>query len=323
MLDPRSIWLAMAAFVLVFGGWRLMSPPAPVDPTPFAVVPVGHGSALAYEKIDRAKCVGTGDRLWLTHAEGFDCITVFAPLAADRKGDTAIVFFDGDIPIEEQTSTRETQMRASYQRLVQTLTDRHKVPVYVVARPGVLGSSGSHSAGGRRDEGQVIDVALEEIKRTFGMKSFVFAGQSGGARIIAQVLTLGRRDIVCAIMGSGAYDVPRLKSGERTFTNIFGDAGRRYLIPMRQIADIPVVASRRLFVLGDPRDQITPFLEQRAWTESLVRLGHHAVLIEGQATDDKFHGMTEKALAAAGLCAQGRPDAEIVAAAGKLALPVQ
>jgi hypothetical protein len=320
MFDARSIWLAMAAFVLVALGWRALSPPPAPDTAPFAVVPIGHGAALTYEKVDRARCVGTGDRLWLTHADGFDCVTVFAPSAADRTGDTAIVFLDGDVPVEDQTSSGETRLRGTYQRMAQSLTDRFKLPVYVIARPGLLGSSGTHSAGGRRDESFIIDAALEEMKRTYGMRTFVMAGQSGGARIIAQLLVLGRRDIACGVMGSGAYDVPRLRSGERTYTNIFGDPGRRYLVPMRQLGDVPNVPTRRLFVIGDPADTVTPFPEQKSWAEALDRLGHHVVLIEAKAEGASNHGLAEKALAAAGACAQGKSDADIVEAAGRRAI---
>jgi pimeloyl-ACP methyl ester carboxylesterase len=323
MFDARSIWMAMAAFVLVFAGWRAMAPssgPA-LDPTsePTAIVSQGYGPQLTYARITRAECVGNGERLWLAHNNGFDCVRVFAPptTTANLKAQTAIVFFDGDVPAEDQSSAGEVRMKSGYERLTQVLSDRYKSPVFVVARPGILGSSGAHYAGGQRDEGHVIYAALDELKRQHGTQSFVLAGQSGGARVIAQLLVLGRRDITCAVMGSGAYDLPRLKSGERTATNIFGDPARRFLIPMRQLNDIASQSSRRLFIAGDPRDTVTPFQEQRAWAESLNRLGHHAVLVEGEANGKEFHGMTEKSLAAAGACAQGKPDAEVVAAVGK------
>jgi hypothetical protein len=317
MFDARSIWMAMAAFVLVFVGWRAVSPPPAPSNEPFAIVPQGFGAQLTYEKIDRAQCVAKGDRIWVAHSTGFDCMTVFGPPAGSpqRVGETALVFLDGDVPEEDQTSAGEARMRATYSRLVSVLTERYKLPVYVVARPGLLGSSGSFASGGRRDEGFVIDATLDELKRLNSHRGLVLAGQSGGSRVIAQLLGLGRRDIACAVMGSGAYDIPRLKGGGRTAQNIFGDPGRRYLVPMREIANIPAVSTRRLFVIGDPRDTITPFAEQKAWAEALDKLGHHVVLVEAQAEGAEHHGMTSKALAAAGACAAGRPDAEVVSAA--------
>lgn len=321
MFDARSIWMAMAAFLLVFAGWRALAPAPGSDQNaePTAIVSQGYGVELTYTRINRAECTAGGERLWLAHKDGFDCIRLFAPPAgvADLKSPTAIVFFDGDVPDGDQSSAGEARMKTGYQRMTQVLSDRYKLPVFVMARPGLLGSSGAHYAGGRRDEGHVVDAALDELKRLHGMQSFVLAGQSGGARVIAQLLVLGRRDITCAVMGSGAYDLPRLRSGERTATNVFGDPARRFLVPMRQMNDIVAQPSRRLFVAGDPRDTVTPFPEQRAWAESLARLGHHAVLVEGEGSGPTHHGMTEKALAAAGACAQGKSDAEVAAAAGR------
>ena len=320
MLDPKNLWLAMAAFALVFLGWKTLNPPPPDTGEPYAVVGVGYGADMQLEKINRAKCVGTGDRIWLTHKDGNDCVTVILPPAlkgSDKSTETAIVFIDGDVPDSDQSVTGDERSRATYKRITETLSDKFGVPLLVLARPGVLGSSGVHTAGGRRDDVYVIDAALDELKRRFGLKRIIIAGQSGGSRMIAQLLVLGRRDIACGVMGSGAYDVPRVQSGGRTNTNIFGDPGRRFLVPMMQTQEIAAVPSRRLYVLGDRRDEITPFDEQQAWAAKLDGLGHHVVLVEAEAKDDKHHGVSRATLEAAGLCATGKPDADIVAAAGK------
>lgn len=119
-------------------------------------------------------------------------------------------------------------------------------------------------------------------------------------------MVLGRRDIARAAMASGAYDVPRLRGGGTSRTNIFGDPGSGYLVPMLKAADIPVIPGRRMFVIGDPRDKIAPFSEQKAWADKLAALGHQVLLIEAQAKDPEFHGLSEKALTAAALCAKGK-----------------
>jgi predicted esterase len=174
-----------------------------------------------------------------------------------------------------------------------------------------MGSSGFHLLGGRRDEGLVIDAAVDSLKERLGIRRLALAGQSGGARIIAQLMVIGRRDIACAAMGAGAYDVPRLRGGGTSTTNIFGDPGRRFLVPIRQAGEIPVVPGRRLFVIGDPRDQVAPFSEQKDWADRLTSLGHSVQLIEAKAKDPQFHGMTEKSLIAAGMCMAERNDADI------------
>jgi pimeloyl-ACP methyl ester carboxylesterase len=319
MLDPKNMWLGMAAIAAVFVGWKVLAPtPAPDNGEPYAVAQVGYGADLRIEKLFRADC--KGDRIWLSHKDGNDCVTVILPptlRGSDKTAETAIIFIDGDVPDSEQNATGDERMRGTYTRMTETLSAKFGIPLLVVARSGVLGSSGMHAAGGRRDDTVVIDAALDELKRLYGLKRLVMVGQSGGSRMIAQLLVLGRRDIVCGVMGSGAYDVPRLVSGERSRTNIFGEAPRRFLIPMKHAEDVQPVRDRRLFIVGDPRDQTTLFEEQKAWAAKLASLGHHSVLIESENKDEKHHGASRVALEAAGLCAQAKPDADVIAAAGK------
>ncbi len=318
-MDPRTMWTAMAAFAVVFLGWKALAPaPEPDKGEPYAVAQVGYGADMRIEKLFRADC--KGDRIWLSHNEGHDCITVVVPPALqgpDKTAETAIVFIDGDVPDRELNATGEQRMRGTYQAMTETLSARFATPLLVLARPGVLGSSGSHSAGGRRDDTIVVNAALDELKRKYGIRRLIMVGQSGGSRMIAQLLVLGRSDIVCGVMGSGAYDLPRVVGGGTVTTNIFGQAARRYLIPMRHAEDVASQRDRRLFVVGDPRDRRTPFDEQKAWAVKLNALGHHAVLVESENKDDEHHGASRASLDAAGLCAQGKPDAEIAAAAGK------
>jgi hypothetical protein len=101
----------------------------------------------------------------------------------------------------------------------------------------------------------------------------------------------------------------------RTPTNVWGEAGRRYLIPLKEAEHVTVNRDRRSYIIGDPSDKISGFDEQRAWADKLVALQHHAVLITARAKDDQNHGLAGAALAAAAACANGKPDAEVTAAA--------
>jgi pimeloyl-ACP methyl ester carboxylesterase len=319
MLDPKNIWMAIAAFALVIFGWKALAPkPEPTSEDTYAVVAVGYGVEQRFEKVTQAQC--EGERLWVAHKEGYDCITVIQPASrtgGDTSAETAVVFIDGDVPDAEMNFSGEERMRTTYKRVTEEFSAKFGVPLLVVARPGVLGSSGVHKPGGRREDVPAIDAALDAVKVRFGIRRLVLAGQSGGARMIAQLLVTGRTDIVCGVMGSGAYDVPRLVSGGRTDTDIFGDPGRRFVVPMLRASEIQASPARRLFLVGDRRDKITPFDEQQAFAEKLEQLGHHAVLVEGEARDDKFHGVSRLSLDAAGQCAKGATDADVIAAAGK------
>ncbi len=323
MLDPKNIWLAIAAFALVIFGWKAMAPtPELATDEAFAVVAVGYGADQRLDKVTRAQC--TGDRLWVAHKDGHDCVTVVTSSAltnGDRSTETAVVFIDGDVPDADMNLTGEDRMRTTYKRVTEEFSAKFGLPLLVLSRPGVLGSSGIHLPGGRREDVSATDAALDALKSRYGIRRLAIAGQSGGARMIAQLLVLGRGDIVCGVMGSGAYDVPRLVSGGRTATDLFGDPGRRFVVPMLRATEIPATPSRRLFLIGDRRDKVTPFDEQQAFAQKLDQLGHHAVLIEGEARDATFHGVSRLSLEAAGQCAKGASDAEVVAAVGKRVSP--
>jgi hypothetical protein len=307
-MDPNRMWLVIAALALLVLGANWMRQPT-IDPTAERTAVSAARSGRGVETVTRAQCLAQPARVWVALEDGAECIAyISAP--GRMSGETAVLFFEGDFRNTDQDYAAKAV--GYYQREVLDASSAFGMPVLVVARPGLMGSTGFHLLGGRRDEGEVMALTTDAIKERYGFRRLAVAGQSGGARVIAQLLVLGRRDIACAVMASGAYDVPRSRTG-RTDTNVFGQAGRKFLVPMQQAQNIAAAPDRRVFVIGDPRDTITPFDEQRRWAEKLQALGHHAVLIEATAEGAEHHGLGSVALLAAGLCAKGRSDADISA----------
>lgn len=307
----QSMWLGLGVAAAMLFGWRFLSqPPADAPKDAVAYLNIGSGGDSRVETINRNQCLQRDNRLWAVTAEGVECIAYVASANAQGAG-SALVYLGGDVKESELAGATQEASRVDYQRRADIWSTRLGVPVVIIGRPGLMGSSGFHLLGGRRDEGQVIDAAVDALKERLGIRRIGLAGQSGGSRIIAQLMVIGRRDIACAAMGAGAYDLPRLRGGGTSSTNIFGDPGKRFLVPMLRAGEIPSVSSRRSFVIGDPRDEVAPFSEQKAWADKLAALGHHALLIEAKAKDPQFHGMTEKALLAAGLCLSEKSDADI------------
>lgn len=316
-LGPQSMWLGLGVAALAIVGWKVLAPAPEVNKAPVALRNVADGSDTRTVQLTRADCLRLEDRVWVTLDDGVECIA-FVASAKAQGAESALVYFSGDIPENQFAAEMQDSARTNAQRRADTWAGRLGFPVVIVGRPGLMGSSGFHLLGGRRDEGQVVDGALDAVKERLAIQRLALAGQSGGARIIAQLMVIGRRDIQCAAMGSGAYDVPRLRGGGTSSTDIFGNPGRRYLVPLLQADTIPKSPDRRSFVIGDVEDKVAPFAEQKAWADKLATLGHHVQLIEAQAAPPDHHGLSEKAITAAAMCAQGKPDADIRAAvAGK------
>ncbi len=80
---------------------------------------------------------------------------------------------------------------------------------------------------------------------------------------------------------------------------------------MDHLKDVKVEARRRIFIVGDEADQVTPFVQQKAFAEALATNGHHARLIAAKGNGKDHHGLTVAALRAAGQCAGGASDEAI------------
>jgi hypothetical protein len=309
-LGAQSVWIGIAVAAAMFFGWRAFGPQPERSEAPVALLNVGSGADARVDKLTRAQCLAMEDRVWAVMSDGVECLAYAASPDAQGAG-TALVYLGGDVPEGQLAGATQETSRQSAQRRASAWAAEKGVPVVILGRPGLMGSSGFHLLGGRRDEGFVIDAGLDALKEKLGIRRLALAGQSGGSRIIAQLMVIGRRDISCAAMGAGAYDIPRLRGGGTSRTNVFGDPGKSFLVPMLKAGDIPAQSSRRSFVIGDPRDKVAPFEEQKAWADKLSSLGHHVQLIEAKATDPDFHGMSAKAVAAAALCMQDKPDPDI------------
>lgn len=313
MIDASRMWYAIAAVAVLALGLKLVRQPASEPPAePVALVTTKDGTGVRVERITRGQCLAQPQRVWVALDDGAECI---AYVATDRlSSETAVLYFEGDVSDEEAAPEHSSRMLAAYQQRVTQAQSHFGLPFIVVARPGLMGSSGFHLIGGRRDEGEMMNAAIDALKERYGFRRVALAGQSGGARIVAQVLVLGRRDVLCAAMASGAYGIPLTQGGGRVRTNIFGDPGRKYLVPIQHAEAIAPAADRRAFVIGDPRDQRTPFSGQREWAEKMRVLGHHVLVLEAQAPDAEHHGLGATALSVAGMCAGGQGDEKITAA---------
>ncbi len=247
---------------------------------------------------------------------GSACIAYISSKGTDHLR-SAIFWIPGDMPREKFADVAWNSRRlALWPKLAQRLANRYGVRVVRLSRLGLEGSSGDHARRGRPNEMHILNAAVDSLKQRFGIDDIAVVGQSRGSTIWAGILTLGRRDVRCAALGSGVFEVVRWtheghKAKGRNLTQ--ESIARRVYDPSRHIAGIVSDPKRRILIIGDPDDSRTPFDQQERFANTLTAAGHHVLLVPIVATDEKSHGATPYALEAAGMCMTDRSDKQISA----------
>src|SRR5439155_24698010 len=77
-----------------------------------------------------------------------------------------------------------------------------KTTAIYLARIGVDGTSGNHTARKTLLELHLMNAALDALKQRHGFEAFHLVGQSGGSKLTGGLIAI-RNDIVCAVPGSG------------------------------------------------------------------------------------------------------------------------
>ncbi|MCB1505761.1 MAG: hypothetical protein KDJ47_12365 [Hyphomicrobiaceae bacterium] len=259
-------------------------------------------------------CLSRPNRAYVTHRYGSSCMAYFVT-SGHQAQRQAVVFIDGDISGDRYDKrASDPDGNLTTRQRAQKIADKFKVRVIVISRMGIDGSSGNHGSRRRPVELMAITETLDVIKSRLGLDRVVLAGQSGGSTIAASLLTLGRKDISCAVLGSGAYALNDMLA---TSAIAKGRKPNREMLaktvydPTRNIATIHADPKRRVFVLGDPQDARTPFAQQKAFAAAIAARGHTAELLEVLASGPLHHGATAYTLPVAALCAADAPSERI------------
>lgn len=66
---------------------------------------------------------------------------------------------------------------------------------------------------------------------------------------------------------------------------------RAYVDPLHHVGGIAPDPQRRIYVIGNPRDSVTPFDLQRKFAQAIAEAGHHVELIEAPAHPPGYHNL--------------------------------
>jgi len=273
------------------------------------------GNLVSGVSADRAGCETQRDTVWVTHAEGQECIRYFASANA-RGAPVAALFFHGD-RLDGRFAIAYKDNRASVlQAQVEGLARVNGVPYVYVARPGTYGSSGRHTERRRLKEYLSMNAAVDAIKARLGLSAVHLGGQSGGAAVVGALLTLGRTDVRCAVASSGPYDaIGRANTvAAQTGRGQRGCDTTGWCDPYNvvdHVAGVKADPARRILLVGDPADTNTPFVFQQAFADRLREAGHAAVLLPAEANGPQRHSLQHMTNRMLGWCNAGLSDDEI------------
>lgn len=195
------------------------------------------------------------------------------------------------------------------QGVADNMQSRAGVPVVLMSRPGLFGSSGEHKQRRRELEPRLMSAALDEIKARHGIDELGLVGLSGGGHIVASLLGW-RSDIVCAVPVSSVSS-PKLRwQGMGRTTDLTGYADSYE--PVDNLRREKLNPNLRVFVLGDPHDSNVLWTTQLPLAAKLKELGAAVEILTGEGTDRQRHALGGSGRLIGSLCLRDKKTQEIL-----------
>jgi dienelactone hydrolase len=272
-----------------------------------------------------AGCRALPDGLWVRAGGRSECLRYGAGGTA-RPARTALVYIPGDPVgagyrfaagrpqlegVSEHYELTDESQRASAETRSGALGG---MPVVVLGRPGMHGSSGDH-ARDRHTAAEIglVDAALTELRRRHGFQDLVLLGFSSGGVIVADLLAR-RSDVRCAVIGSAPLDLAQYyRRPDGSLPDHFAMRPDDLADPMRAVRAIR--SDAEIFVVGDRGDRIVPATAWEAWAAAARARGLHvhAAEVAGQdrpelgGSAESRHFTVSRSMEVAQACAAGMP----------------
>jgi hypothetical protein len=300
----RPIYLALTAATLL-----LLAAALPARAHILPVADFIRGIAMT-----PAQCAALPQAVWLNVMGRDFCIRYYLSTAGGESA-RPVVFLQGDrlgrlnLKTGEFTpGPRDKDLDTDdFVRIADALSRQTQGAAIYLARPGLDGSSGDHRIRHSVLELNVVNAALDAIKKRHGFGGFHLMGQSGGSMLVGGMLAL-RADVGCAVIGSGRLAFNRPK--DRTM-RLSPDPGREYFNVADAVSVIAQKRATRILLVTDPLDRKVPEPTQTGFVHMLRQAGGQADQLLVQATDDDRHGVTSYSRTAVTACMRGTSTEEI------------
>jgi len=257
----------------------------------------------------KEECNRKINTVWVEAEGAQECIAYYAS-GLKKKNPVVLVHIHGDVAWASYFKRRVTHVEGSYTQLSssklhgisQNISIKSQLPFIYLARPGTFGSSGFHGDRYHIKNPQLINAALDEIKRKYHIDQYSFSGQSGGGISVAALLNW-RKDIKCAVLSSSVaavWDRINSKYIGRNF-----DKYRQLIYdPSHHVDEMPNDPERVIIVLGDKEDSNVHFSAQKSYAQRVRDAGHKVEVISATATDNQRHDLMAQAIQMAAECSR-------------------
>jgi hypothetical protein len=264
--------------------------------------------------ITRPQCAAIEQAVWVNVSGREFCVRYYLSTAGG-EGRRPLVFIQGDYlgKLDPKTWTWVDPSDAKdintddLMRMADGFSKLAKTTAIYLARIGVEGTSGNHTARKTVLELQMMNAALDAIKQRYGFEGFHLVGQSGGSKLVGGLIEL-RHDIACAVAGSGPLATP----GGPKLT----DPGRTFFDVMQNAPQLVQNRSLRLLMVSDPADKRVPIAQQTGFVDRMRQAGRAIPQFLVEAIDEDHHGVVIYSELVAAGCVLGKTDQEIARAVG-------
>ena len=254
--------------------------------------------------ITQAQCTAIPQTVWVTSLGRPFCVRYYLSTAGG-EGRRPVVFLQGDKFGKLNLKTRSFYETDKFKdvdtdKLAATadgLSKSAKTTAIYLARIGVDGTSGHHSARKSLLELNLMNAALDAIRKRHGFEGFHLVGQSGGSLLVGGLIAM-RDDVVCAVPGAGP--LAKLKPAKQPASKPldFFDAADG-------IPQIVRHRALRILVVTDRADQKVSPKSQTSFVYQLRQAGGRVDQFFVEATDKTHHNMVPYARLAISGCVQG------------------
>ena len=278
-------------------------------------------------KMTKDMCQFEGTGIWMVASDNCECIRYFHAGLKDKNhivhiwfhGDALNTYWKGPVGLGTKDYTEVLSYKDSAPDNLQQYANREYakfgIPYIRFSRPGVYGSSGDHNQRRRPREVEIVNAALDALKKKYNIESFILSGQSGGGHLVASLLSI-RKDISCAVITSGVVAVAERVKFKGWHADVTGYAD--YYDPLKHINDIILNIDRPIFVVGDPRDTNVPFSTQETYYKELKKAGHRTFLIKANALGEQHHSLSHIGFQIVKWWHDGTPVDDIIQKSAKL-----